>query len=50
MFFSSTFYAHKNKSVQMSVISLKLSDYGQSYLFNWIKNVTKNGKFILTIT
>ena len=31
-------------------LTLKLSDYGQSYLFNSIENFTKNRKCILTIT
>ena len=31
-------------------LTLKLSDYGQSYLFSWIENFTKNRKCILTIT
>ena len=40
----------KKKSVRIDVISFKLSDYGQSYLFNWTENFTKNRKCILTIT
>ena len=31
-------------------LTLKLPDYGQSYLFNSIENFTKNRKYILTIT
>ena len=31
-------------------LTLKLSDYGQSYLFNSIENFTNNRKCILTIT